>query len=119
MNPKPLSSLNHFTVPVAILCLLRLSALRNEEGAVRQQLRRRDAQLWSNGRSTRAASVGTVPAGEGVGFERRRTQRPGNQLPNCLLGSGHLEFFADEDVVWPVDGDHVDVVVAAAQQRHT
>src|SRR3954465_10320780 len=37
MNPKPLSSLNHFTVPVAISVPLRISALRNEEAAIRQQ----------------------------------------------------------------------------------
>src|SRR5512139_4163645 len=32
MNPKPLSSLNHFTVPVAIVLPLRLSALRKRGG---------------------------------------------------------------------------------------
>src|SRR5581483_697174 len=33
MNPKPLSSLNHFTVPVAILFPPEVCALRNAEGA--------------------------------------------------------------------------------------
>src|SRR2546423_2633562 len=33
MNPKPLSSLNHFTVPVAIFSPSGLCALRNAEGA--------------------------------------------------------------------------------------
>src|SRR5215211_1561282 len=57
MNPKPLSSLNHFTVPVAILSPSGVCALRNAEGAQRQRLRRRGALLWSNGRSTRKASI--------------------------------------------------------------
>ena len=36
-----------------------------------------------------------------------------------LLGPDDLEVLADEDVVRPVDGDHVDVVLAVAQQRDT
>jgi hypothetical protein len=35
MNPKPLSSLNHFTVPVAILFPPGVRAPRNAEGAER------------------------------------------------------------------------------------
>ena len=36
-----------------------------------------------------------------------------------LFGADDLEVLVHEDVVRPVDADHVDVVVAAAQQDHT
>jgi hypothetical protein len=40
-------------------------------------------------------------------------------LPLRLLGSDHLEVLVDEDVVRPVDPDHVDVVFAVAELHHT
>src|SRR2546423_10701003 len=64
MNPKPFSSLNHFTVPVAIFSPSWVCALRNAEGAKRQQLRKREARLWSNRYPTRRASVAVVTPGD-------------------------------------------------------
>jgi hypothetical protein len=40
MNPKPLSSLNHFTVPVAMFLPPRRLVLSNAEDAEGNQLRR-------------------------------------------------------------------------------
>src|SRR4051812_39277408 len=45
MNPKPFSSLNHFTVPVAIFVPLRGMCTAKRGGCKRQQLRKREARL--------------------------------------------------------------------------
>src|ERR1700739_1921174 len=36
-----------------------------------------------------------------------------------LVGPDHLEVLADEDMVWPVDADVVNLVFAVAQLHHT
>jgi hypothetical protein len=57
MNPKPLSLLNHFTVPVAIFNPSWVCALRNAEGATKQRLRKRGALLWLRLVSARTPSL--------------------------------------------------------------
>src|SRR5947209_17916571 len=76
MNPKPFSSLNHFTVPVGI-CVLRVCALRNAEDAEEQRLRKRGALLSSSECSTfsrefsdsRVDFVGLTRSGQGPALD--------------------------------------------------
>src|SRR3954453_20009252 len=74
MNPKPFSSLNHFTVPVAI-SVPPCGCTANAEGARRQRLRKRGALLRSNGCSTRASSLAAPAASPLAVHKLRRLHR--------------------------------------------
>src|SRR5690348_13415082 len=71
MNPNPLSSLNHFTVPVAMFIYLRVCALRNAEDAEMQRLRKRDALLSAE----RAFGPNTTVAAHPAGWFAKRSER--------------------------------------------